>query len=170
MEGYAATGDERDMISLLFKSVMMELSVTNEALILLMAISAPTSSFQIHTSNCKFNVNTIGLPPHDIMNTLHTITTFPFTLNYHCGPRDLELGLRNMCGILLTQSGAAVALLQSCVKFALCTNHKFLVHGNPGVACDNYSAAVHKAFISPNVLSRIKGDWKWLWINGGEQV
>jgi hypothetical protein len=58
----ATAEDERDMTSEKMESAIVELNVTNEALIRVKAISAPISTLQSNSNNQTLNSKTTGLP------------------------------------------------------------------------------------------------------------
>jgi hypothetical protein len=148
------------MTSEKMESVMVKLNATNEALIRVKATSAPISTFQ--TNNHVFNVKTMGLLTYDGTRTLDAVTSFLFTLHSHFGPRALELGLTDECGIPLTNGWAAAALLQFRDKVAVWANHCFPAYASTGVTWEDFSAAVKEAFIPPDAVTRLNRNWESL--------
>jgi hypothetical protein len=144
------------MTSEKIESVMVELNATNEALIRVKATSAPISTFQ--TNNRVFNVKTTGLPTYNGTRTLDAVTSFLSTLLRHFGPRALEFGLTDECGILLTNGWAAAALHQFRDKAAVWANHRFPVYVCTGITWEDFSAAVKAAYITPDAVTRLKRD------------
>jgi hypothetical protein len=167
-EALATAEDERDMTSEKMESVMVELNATNEALIRVKATSATINTLQ--TNNRVFNVKTTGLPTYDGTRTLDAVTSFLSTLHRHFGPRALELGLIDECGIPLTNGWAAAALLQFRDKAAVWANHRFPAYASAGVTWEDFTTAVKEAFIPPDAVTRLKRDWESLRIKGGERV
>jgi hypothetical protein len=100
-----------------------------------------------------FKVKTTGLSTYDGTRTLDAVTSFLSTLHHHFGPRAMELGLIDKCGILLTNGWAAAALLRFCDKAAIWANHRVPAYASAAVTWGDFSTAVKEAFIPPNAVT-----------------
>jgi len=87
MSVLATTDVESDMISEQKESAMIEHNATNEAIIEMKANSAPSSTCQTNSSNCKVNVSMTGLATYDGTRTLDAVTSFQSSLHHHFEPR-----------------------------------------------------------------------------------
>jgi len=164
----ATTEDQSNMISVQMEWAMMELNGTNEALIWVKGNIAPISSFQTYSSNHMIKSDTTGLWTYNGTRTLDAITAWLSTWHCQFTPCAQELGLTEECGISLTMSWTAAALVQFHDNPAVWANHGFPADASAGVAWDDFSAAVKEALIPHNAVTRLKQSVESLCINGGK--
>jgi hypothetical protein len=158
------------MTSEKMESAMVELNATNKALIRVNATSAPISTLQTNCNNCIFNVKMTELLTYTGLRTLDAVTSFLSSLHHQFRPRTQELDLTDECGILMTNSWAAVALLHFRDKAAVWANHNFPVYACADVTWEDFSATVKEAFIPPDAVTRLKRNWESLGIKGGKHM
>lgn len=150
------------------ESAMAELNAKNETIITVKANSATMSKFQINSTRCMFYVQTMGLLTYHCISTLHTIIFCLLTLQHQFGPHALGFCFHGVVGISLTDSWAAMAVLQFDNQGAVGANHRFLAHPGAGVAWGDISATAQETSILPDLLIGLKQHWESLPIEAGK--